>query len=100
MPRKLYLQGWVAGFIYNDGHEWLFAAKDWENGSPFASKNQKAVIHPTKEKAIAHVKLFKAWGWVDLHTDKCFVREYGLETSKEMNLPLVTEPYGEKHFVD
>jgi hypothetical protein len=95
----LYRLGWVAGFIYSDGKEWLFSRKDWENSSPFASASQKAVVHKTKEKAIAHIKLLRSWNRVN-PTDKCFVREWALETNKEMDLPTLEHPHGEMQFVD
>lgn len=94
MARKLYLLGWVAGFMYSDGHEWLFAKNRWESLDPSAPKKDKALVLKTKEEAIAHAKTF---GMAD---SKLFVREWALESSKEMDLPPLQYPHGEKHFVD
>lgn len=67
--------GWVAGFIYHDGMEWLFSNKDWASLNPFAKKSQQTKMLPSKEAAIAHAKKFQST--IDKY--EVFVRPYQRE---------------------
>lgn len=67
-----YPEQWVAGFIYSDEGEWLFAKNDWETIVSLHGKYNKAIIHPSQESATKHALRFKS----TMEAYKVFVRRY------------------------
>ena len=70
--------GWVAGFTYHDGMEWLFAKTDWASLRPDALKKDQALVLKSKEAASKHTKKFQS----TIEKYEVFVRPYQRQSFK------------------